>query len=186
MRVSGCGCLLMVLALGLLVGMTVIPALLPSLENAAVIREPLQRLLCTEGETLEGEQSVTNPRAGQTAYSMIPYCVDREGQRRLVQEEYFLYSLVGFVVPFVTGLVLLIGGSITASRHAQRHLVGSILQAAQTSTPRITTVQWGNIEPATEPATLAERLSELKQAYDAGLISQTEYETKRAEILKTL
>ena len=40
--------------------------------------------------------------------------------------------------------------------------------------------------PASSPATVHERLKELKQLYDEGLISREQYEQKRAELLKQL
>jgi hypothetical protein len=160
--------------LGLCV-LVVIPVLPPFKTNAG-IDNMLRPLICQEGETIEREQYTERARGGGTSFSMNVYCIDQEATRRDETGRWFLIGAGVFVVPFLIGLFGVIAGSNQGARSAARS--------------RSTTIglqNMGGFTPtgAGSGPSLTERLKEIQQARDAGMITTEEYERLRKEALES-
>lgn len=183
------GCLLMVVSFVLLCGLVVLPVI-PFLEDTKAFDDLLQSVFCQEGETVLRDQYQTTDSEG-TSYSMDLYCIDREGQRRDVTAQWFLVGIVGFTAPFLIGLFAFIFGvnrgvrrTITVTRNNADVLGGgstidlsSFLSPTQTpQTSSFSTSGGGN-------KSFTEKLKQIQEARDAGLITAEEYDRLRQEIL---
>ncbi len=168
------GCLLMILSMLALCGIIVIPVL-PPFEESAEIDGYLLPLLCQPDENIERDQYSGPGSRGGTSYSMDVYCIDKDGERR---DETGRWGLIGggaFVLPFLLGLVMLIGG---LNRNAR------LTTSTLTVYPSGSQVNLGGSSfPSGEGLSLSERLKQLQDARDAGLVTVEEYERLRQEIL---
>jgi len=77
------GILLMVVGFVMLFAVIVIPVL-PQTNDNATVANYLTPLLCNSGEKLIRDQYQTYDSDG-TGYSMTPYCVNSEGQKRMLR-----------------------------------------------------------------------------------------------------
>jgi hypothetical protein len=160
--------------LGLCV-LIVIPVL-PPFETNAGIDNMLRPLICQEGEAIERQQYSEPSREGGTSFSMNVYCIDQEATRR---DETGRWALIGagvFIVPFLLGLFGVIAGSS---------------QNARSDRSRSATISMQNMAGFTPTGigsspTLTERLKQIQQARDAGMITSEEYERLRKEALDAL
>ncbi|MBZ0285366.1 MAG: SHOCT domain-containing protein [Anaerolineae bacterium] len=175
------GCLLMIVSFVVLCGLVVLPVI-PFLEDTKAFDDLLQPLFCQKGETVVREQYQTTDRDG-TSYSMDVYCVSEEG-RRDVTAQWFLVGIVGFTAPFLIGLFAFIFG---VNRGVRRVTVGGdtdILGGGRT-------VDLSSFMSPSQAATsssgssksLSDKLKQIQEARDAGLITVDEYDRLRREIL---
>lgn len=153
--------LTIVAAIGLMIG-TTIPG------------SPLQELVCPGGGELMRHVTVTNGR--QTGSE--PYCKMPDGSER---ETSFSFPTGGFA-----GVGILFGALLIVGRMLSRSSSPAPSQStAGYSTPR-------SYSPPSSPApavssdsaSLTGRLKELKDALDAGLITELEYEEQREAMLE--
>jgi hypothetical protein len=175
----GCfGCLLIVIAVVGLCGLVVIPVLPPFAENET-IDGLLTPLVCQSGETILRDQYSGPSRDGGTSYSMDVYCIDKEGERRDETERWVLLSMAIFTAPFLLGLFMIIGG---ASRGAAK-MATSVM--SNTSTPFAGMSTTSYVMPTQQPqgGSLSERLKQLDDARNQGLITADEYDQMRKKIL---
>jgi hypothetical protein len=164
------GCLLVILSLvGL--GVIIVVPVLPFLNDTPQIDQYLQPLLCQPGETIQREQYSTRDRDG-TSYSMDVYCISEDRTRRDVTLTWGLMGMGIFVVPFLIGLAALIIG-------LQRSQSGSETVSMSGGT-------WSAPAGGGSKPTLTQRLKELQDARDAGLISGMEYDRVRQQILDSM
>jgi hypothetical protein len=204
---AGCflGCLLMLVAFGVLGAIVVIPTL-PGAENNATIMGLLEPVLCESGETLSQDTSVYTDTRGTTR-SPHYYCEGDTTPRREVTDTATLYGVIGFVGPFLIGLLMVIGGAIWMARRATQTMTSQILTpsipggsyqpaadgsftvnaggvpiriqtSGQTARPGV-----GGVIQAQPNASTAAKLQELQSLLGQGLISQEEYNKLRQEIL---
>ena len=169
------GCLLIILSVVGMCAIIVIPVL-PFLDDSETIDGMLQPLFCEPGEKIERDQYTTPGSRGGTAFTMAVYCVSQESSRRDVTDRWTLIGMGAFLVPFLIGLFAFIAG---IGRNARR---GAVVP----SSPIIVGGQMlsGSIPPnSSSGASLTQRLKELQEARDAGLISAEEYERLRQEVL---
>jgi hypothetical protein len=176
---------------------------------------------CKSGEKLEEDKGPSEYDAvqGHYASSLTLYCVNDNGDKRDVTEEFgnsmvsqvgdifggVFSGLLGTAVYFVLiafGLVFTIIGLLLASRRRAQTVAfgvpgtgGGIGYTTTTFNPQSSggTIdlnqviqQARDMKAASGGADLSTRLKQLEDARNAGLISQTEYERTRQQILDTL
>jgi hypothetical protein len=203
---SKLGCLLGVLldlvAFVILFGIIVIPAL-PGAENNSTIMGVLEPLLCKPGETLTQTTSVIQDSRG-TSRSPHYYCGMEPNAQREVTGRAVLYGAVGFVGPFLVGLLLSIVGMTSMARSAARKTIGGALNLTGSGTTYETapdgsmTINAGGIpvrivpaarqavpdlSPVHAEAPVTEKLKQLQNLLAQNLISQEEYDRLRGQIL---
>ena len=175
---------------------------------------------CKSGEKLEEDKGPSEYDAvqGHYASSLTLYCVNDNGDKRDVTEEFgnsmvsqvgdifggVFSGLLGTAVYFVliaVGLVVtIIGLLISARRHAPTvafgvPVSGGVGYTTSTFNPQgsggtidLNQViqQARDMKAASGSTDLSTRLKQLEDARNAGLISQTEYDRARQQILDTL
>jgi hypothetical protein len=173
-------------------------------------RSPTAAELCKAGETLEEAEGQSEYTPGQGYGRPVQYtCIDAEGNRRDVTGQ-FVGDLFSRIPSFVVGIgaqvlwTCLIGVGVffavigaLISRGGRRivtfqgaggpqvYINGQPVNAAQVQTWRSdgTTSSFGGTASPTTKGNLAERLQQLENARNAGLISSTEYDRMRQKIL---
>lgn len=176
------GCLLMIVSFVLLCGLVVLPVL-PFLENTKAFDDVLETVFCQEGETVERDQYQTRDSEG-TSYSMDLYCIGEQG-RRDVTGQWFLVGILGFMAPFLIGLFAFIFGvnrgvrrTVTINRDTDVLGGGSTVDLSSFMSPS---------QPAPSSSrggkSLTDKLKQIQDARDAGLITSEEYDRLRQEIL---
>src|SRR5262249_17080337 len=207
------GVILLLFAFAVMAVFIVIPAVLPSISDAPFIRDTLQTLLCKEGQTLTDKHR-TFPQPGRPVTTITTSCVNNEGQSRDVTGQAILYGIVGYLVPFLTGLFMVIIGANRRRRYTMQsfstlggqgfsmnnlNYMDNLKMAGldvnvdpdgkvtvKLPDGRVISGQQGMVSAFGNVNSLTDRLKELKSAYDAGLITQSEFEAKREEILKEM
>jgi hypothetical protein len=225
------GCLLIIVSIVVMAVLVVLPVLGP-FENNPLLMSVQTALHCPAGSRFEQEFANYSDFRG-SARVATSYCVDAEGQRTRVSDERLLVAgAVGFIVPFLIGLFLLIGGiSRSVSRRAASFasiaagagddvidvggmkvrisqsppiVVGGSKTAApgeagSPAAPDDGVIDVGGMKvrisqsppivigasstTSTPGGSLTDKLQELKDALDKGLITQDEYDRMRKEIL---
>lgn len=167
------GCLLIILAVAGLLVIVVVPVL-PFLNDSPQVDSFMQPLLCQPGETVRREQYSYRDYDG-TAYSMNVYCIGDDRVERDVSARWFVIGMVAFLGPFLIGLLTFIFG---VNRNAGKHVT-------TLTTATIGNTDWGSgvVSVNTAKPTLTQRLKELQEARDAGLISAIEFDRARQQIL---
>lgn len=175
------GCLLMIVSFVLLCGLVVLPVI-PFLEDTKAFDDILQSVFCKEGEAVERDQYQTRDSEG-TSYSMDLYCIGEEG-RRDVTGQWFLVGMLGFMAPFLIGLFAFIFGvnrgvrRVTINRDSDVLGGGSTLDLSSFMSPsQPVPSSSGGIK------SLTDKLKQIQDARDAGLITSEEYDRLRQEIL---
>lgn len=178
------GCLLSIIGMVCLFGIVVLPVL-PFLEKTTLIDDYLQPLLCEPGETIQRSQYSTRDSEG-TSYSMDVSCRNSDRQERDVTGRWMLIGIAGFLVPFLIGLFMFIGGVNRGVRRVVTTANGDVIL------PTPTTTIFGNKELVNSAMnamrsagskSLTEKLQQVQDARDKGLISSEEYDRLRQEIL---
>lgn len=123
------------------------------------VLSPIEPLLCPEGSHIS-----TGSRPGQTSINL--FCRAPDG--RVVEDIQWKVLIPLFILCF---------GGIALSRAAY---TGRANQALPVPMP---TPYTRTDDPSEDPEAVAKKLQRLKTALDAGLITQTEYDAKRQEIL---
>ena len=198
----------------------IVPAVVPPFNDAPFLRDTFQTMFCKPGETLKDAHQTYRPEPGRTVTTVSLSCVNNENQITEVDEKPLIYGTVGFIVPFLVGLfMVLIGSSMkkpnmtqafsqsgmqsgfSASDWQQQKAQGFSLNAmgidinmdengeviVKTPDGRVLKGHQMQVNAlGSVPVHLTERLQELKSALDSGLITQTEYDTKRQDILREI
>lgn len=177
----GClfGLLLTLFAFVMLALFVIIPAV-SSLNDNATFTGIMGSLLCRDGETYRADAYQTS-YGSTTNYTFTAYCDQPSGLTRKVTDKQTLYGVVAFVAPFLLGLGLSIAGIIGASVRAARRVVqnpGAIVLGSDFAAAAAR-----HSSRASNAPTLAERLQQLQDARDRGLINETEYERARRKLL---
>jgi hypothetical protein len=146
-------------------------ALFPSMNLVA------KPFVCPGGR-MDLTKEVYNPYPGNTITTLTWYCVDEASgvKRELGIFPMSLYA--GTIYGWLFFGVVVIGMLILANR---RPKIGEGIQR----TPVNTLFESASYNPHVSDTVLA-RMKELKELHAANLISESEYEEKRAEILKSL
>lgn len=174
MKRIGCSVLLDMIGIVALMVFLVFPAS-GSVESISGLNSALQSLLCQKGETLKVESYSYSSEPGETSYSANFYCL-LETTKRDVTGRAILFGGLGFGGSLVLSIILMISGVTALARNKTARMTDQILQgnAAVFSTA-------GGMNTR---GSATERLKTLKSAYEQGLITETEYESKRQEILR--
>ncbi len=232
------GVFFIIVAVIAMAALIVLPVIGPFRDNSLLMS--LQAAInCPPGYTFENEFDTYRPRPGETVESATGYCISPDGDREQLTEDgqirFLLIAVAAFVVPFLIGLFMLIGGmsrNVTkramnyamnnpTSRYANMMGISStkadttsppvsvdpqlaqmiqnmtgidIEQAVASGKAQVTTFQSDNLPPsarfsvggADSTESLTERLRQLEEAKNAGLITQEEYDQKRREILDAM
>jgi hypothetical protein len=200
------GIVLMAVAIGLLLFMT-------TQIQSERFGDLMTRLYCTEKEHFTVWQGAYEydsfRRSG--GYPTAFYCETEDGEQRDISGNVVLAMIVSFVVPFLLGLFMLMGGIGLMVKRGVSGLmknVGNLQTVRSQSTVidlRQGTTGYDSLAPdmkqmvdslrqgfggqvgsqvnVNHGGSLTERLSQLEDAYRQGLISKDEYDKARAAIL---
>lgn len=173
----------MLLSFFALCGIIVIPVL-PPFEESTEIDGYLTPLLCQPEETIERDQYSERARGGGTSYSMDVYCIDKDGDRRNETGRWALLGGGGFTIPFLIGLFVLIAGTNRSARNSAPTLMttGTPVNFGTPSNYG-TSASFGSSPAPSAGRTLSERLKQIDDARNQGLITADEYDRLRKEIL---
>jgi hypothetical protein len=145
----------------------VIPTL-PGGDTNKTILSILEPLLCQSNETLS-IHTVTYRDSQGTTRSPHYYCKNEPAAPgREVTDTAVVYAIIGFAVPLVAGILLIIVGAMSVTRRAARS-VGALAQASL-----------AGLDSAASPA---EKLQQLAELLAKNLITQDEYQRLRQEVL---
>lgn len=147
-----------------------------------LVKNVMTTLYCNPGETF-----------GQSGVRRIStYCEDGAGNRRDMNTQSVLTSIIAFTAPFMLGLVLFSSGYSAAIRKRQQPNVisGAAVMSADLSPETAQTVEQLLREMDTmtnfPKGDLADKLRQLQTARNQGLITADEFERVRKEILNKL
>ncbi len=197
------GIALMVFAFVILTLFIIAPAVVSSLDDAPLLKSIMQIAVCRPNEVLTAGYSTYNTPTS-TSRSIHLNCVDSEHNARAVSEQIIQIGAIGYLGPFLVGLFMaLLGrpddkkqttvpstavGIDLADRNARAVRLEALLEAREKSSGAV-----ANLNPSDQVHSqaqnqpdhlpLAQRLRELKEAFNAGLITEAEYKAKRKELL---
>ena len=158
----------------------------------------IEGLLCRGDERYSLDTS-PGYRPGLTYIEMT--CISPDGGTREITLWYFAVVGISFIVPFMLGLIMLMRGLGTTARlqaagttipvsgmpgkiriNDQTLDLDQLIEQARTQQPGGT--QTFVTTSVSGGGSLAEKLRQLQEAYDAGLLTQAEYETQRRQIMR--
>ena len=156
----------------------------------------MKPILCAPGENLTMSVVVTQDFEG-TGYSGDFDCIRPDETSYDVTGKSFIIAGASFTIPFLIGLFM----SIAAFNRAVRGVIPTRTVEINTgwNTPSMSTavseafhsmsapsnsVGFNAPMPPAEETELTKRLKQLRDAYDAGMISHEEYERTKADLLK--
>ncbi len=178
------GAVLMVIAFIILTIFIIAPAAIMPLDNAPLLKGILQTAICQPNEELiAGYSTFSIP--GETSTNIEFNCVDSQHNARDVSQQFIQIGGIGYIVLFLIGLFTF----LSAMRGSdQRTGVPAAAKASQQSSGASATVipsGQAQFRTQAEPdhLPLAQRLQELKDALNARLITEAEYQSKRRELL---
>jgi Short C-terminal domain len=146
-------------------------ALFPSMNLVA------KPFVCPNGK-MDLTKEVYNPYPGNTITTLTWYCVDEASGAKTELGIFPMSLYAGTIYGWLFFGLALVGMMIQANR---RQKIGEGMQ----HTPVRTIFETASFKPHYSETILA-RMKELKELRAANLISEAEYEEKRAEILKSL
>ena len=191
------GIALMVFAFVILTLFIIAPAVVSSLDDAPLLRNIMQIAVCRPNEVLTAAYSTYSTPTSTTRTTDMS-CVDSEHNARDVSQQIIGIGAIGYLGPFLIGLFMaLLGrpddkkqttvpsmavGIDVADRTARAQRLEALLQAREKSSGGVASLSASEQgQPGHLP--LAQRLRELKEAFNAGLITEAEYKAKRKELL---
>ncbi len=180
-----------------------------AVEDIPFIEDILVDVYCEPGET-----SITSARrlsfGGTQNSTTVWYCDDNEGNEREITGQVGFTAVGVFLVPFFLGMFMIFAGAWRAQRNFTGKIMSSIginedvqiytmkgAPAINLSKANMSAEQQAQVEQVLQsvsnafgtPAssnTLAERLKQLEDARQQGLISSAEYERTRQAILDSM
>jgi hypothetical protein len=199
------GVLLLLLSFLIMGVFVVLPAVSPTLDDVPFVKTVLQGILCKPDETLGSDYSSYNTPTSSTRSASLN-CTNRERRERDVSGQAVLYGMIGYLATFLPALLLMITGAQSAKRARMQEAMGQMtammggqggsfdaagfhmdVDPAGNVLVRMPDgkIYTGKQGVSTMPD-LPERLRQLQTAFDSGLITREEYDTKRAEILSDM
>jgi hypothetical protein len=155
---GGCGCLLLILGFGYLVVGVILRPIMPDAVHG-VIDGVFDTLLCGPDEQYQQDPFLRGTMRRNIVGEGDSWCENAAGQQRDVSWAEFNVAIVLFVVPAAVGAVLAARGLASVPSRRKVPSVGA-------------------------ERTLSDRLRELDEAYQNGLITQAEYERAREGLLE--
>lgn len=186
---------LMVFAFVIMTLFIIAPAVVGSLDDAPLLRNIMQLAVCRSNEVLTAKYSTYSTPTSTTRTTDMS-CVDSEHNARDVSQEIIGIGAVGYLVPFLVGLfmALLARPDKKQRLDAAFHTPGSDVVGAVARADRLEALiearekashSHANATPdGHDHIPLAQRLQELKEAYNTGLVTESEYNARRQELLK--
>jgi len=188
------GIVLMVFAFVIL-GLFIIAPAVFTMDDAPLLKNVMQTLVCEPNEVLTARYS-TYSTPGTTTRSTALSCVDNEKHGRDVSGQIIGVGAVGYLVPFLVGLFMTLLAGRPSEKTDSATTGGFNDSVAQERRARVEATRKDMEKLIAQQAMrddhpapikghlpLAQRLQELKDAYSAGLITESEYSTKRAALL---
>jgi hypothetical protein len=203
------GIVLMVFAFVIL-GLFIIAPAVFTMDDAPLLKSIMQTLVCQPNEVLSASYS-TYSTPGTTTRSTDLSCVDNEKHARDVSGQLIGVGAVGYLVPFLVGLFMTLLAANqsktksssttsdfndTAGYFTDQHISAADDRRARQEAARRDREKQAARKAMREGGTgvnpsaplpnhipLAQRLRELKEAYDAGLVTEAEYSAKREALL---
>jgi hypothetical protein len=173
------GCLLEIISMVALFMLVVLPVI-PIFEDSEFFDNMLKPVLCPDG-TIRREQYQTYDDDDGTGYSMNVYCEDSEGDETDVTGAWIGIGIAAFLIPFLIGLFMMINGF----NKGVRGMMGG-MPHVDNEVGYGTPASFGmpmQDKPKNQPKTMSEKLQELEQAKQQGLLTESEYQQARQEIL---
>jgi len=124
---------------------------------------------------------VSSNRQGETSYSMSVYCVNGRGVEREVTDDWTGVSMLGFLLPFIAGLFLLIFGVSRAVGKANKTVLAP--QPVEAKASGDIAIPTFNVGGRDDSSTLSRKLYELQEARNKGKISEADFARLRDEVL---
>lgn len=175
------GCLLLIISLASLCLLVVLPVV-PFLSEISLFDSLLKPILCEPDETIEREPYSSPNSEGGTSYSMNVYCIRAREIRRDVTERWQIIGAMSFIVPFLIGLFGLIFGIKRAGPKMVMVGANPSVFGLDASNFKMDMLKTATATKSGK-GSLAERLKEIEDARQVGLISSEEYDRLRKEIL---
>lgn len=163
-------------------------------------RQVVAEFVCEPGERITFEQQRFE-QAFQN-FRIVYYCEDNEGQRREINAQLSVVGTFGFMIPFAIGMLMVMAGILLVRRERHKKMLQSLgggnmpsgtnFNFSQAKMSPSQQAQVGQIlqsmtntssSSANPSTTLAERLKQLEDAYEQGLITEDEYQKARQAIL---
>jgi hypothetical protein len=165
------------------------------LQDKTPVLNVMQPIFCEPGDKLTVEVITSHYRPGETSVTGDYNCIRPNGTTYNVTDKSFIVGAAAFVVPFLIGLFLMIGAwnrsvrGVIPAGTVEINTGGSFspftpttpYMNPQSPSSGYSTGTGANPQGNTE---LTNRLKQLRDAYDAGMISNEEYERTRADLLK--
>ncbi len=183
------GISLIVLAFVFLFGFIVLPVI-PQIGDAPVFDSVLGAVLCAPDQTLVRDP-YSQTFGSETTFSMDVYCQDAQGERIDVTGKWGPIGLVGYLVLFLPGMYVTTGAlqknrqkkkqeNVPHSAHVPEQIAKfqrrvRAQDAAEDGSAKIVTKGGG--------ANFTDKLKQIQEARDNGLIDDEEYEHLRQKIL---
>lgn len=190
------GIILIIVAIALMIAVFAV-------EDVPLVQDTLVGLYCEPSETSITHASRLSFSGTQNSTS-VWFCDDGEGNEREITAQIGLTAAGAFVVPFLIGLFMIMYGAWSIQRNFTRKVMSSVgidndmqiysMKGANLSNANLSPEQQAQAQKILQslskasgvPAnssTLAERLKQLEEARDQGLISSAEYQRTRQAIL---
>jgi hypothetical protein len=198
----------------MVVAMSLLTFLVSSTESETFINL-MQRLHCTEKETFNmwmGSSQRIGTSGNSYGRPVQWTCVLADGEESDVSGRVFMTMAVAFVVPFLLGLFMLMGGIGMMVKRGVSGLMGNVIGRTGTMGVQSTVIDlrqgtqgYENLPPQAKQvidslrqgmttqgttmqagqsgATLADKLRQLEDAYNQAFISKEEYDQARAALL---
>ncbi len=205
------GRFLILLGIVLIIGSIIFMGLVFGMAGEDVSAQIISPFACEDNETLTQYSRTVSDFDG-TSQTIDFFCEDSEGQERNVTITAIMVIIVGFVGLLLTGIFATIAGAGIASKNAIQNFSGDIIsgQYGTTVDLRATKVDLNdgtfkeynpqipaNLRAVLKQAsyqldqlvgneTLADKLEQLHEAYQKGLITTQEYDKIRASILDSM
>ncbi|MBI1259811.1 MAG: hypothetical protein GC204_20275 [Chloroflexi bacterium] len=187
------GAVLIVLAFTILTIFIIAPAIIMPLDNAPLLKSIMQAAVCSSNETLTAEYS-TYTVPGSSTTSISYHCVDGEQNAREVGDDIIKAGGISYVVLFLIGLFTFLSSTqdsdkkskakAAAAQRAEQMARAEQLEALVEAGGKGVGVSASRHNHSqSDHIPLAQQLQELKDALDAGLITEAEYKAKRLELL---
>lgn len=138
--------------------------------------EPLSTILCPTNQTLSRE---TSSFRGETDVTF--YCVNDDGVHQNEVTGWVVLMMFGLFIPMVISILLVVVAGVGKTRRAVEVVAGSYGAREDVLDPLANQARHVNVGVG-EP-TLQNKLQQLKDAYEAGLINKWEYDDRKEQIL---
>ncbi|MEO1287030.1 MAG: hypothetical protein AAFV93_04625 [Chloroflexota bacterium] len=192
------GILLIIVAVGLMIAIFAV-------EDLPLAQDILVNLYCEADETAITSASRLSFNGTQNS-TTVYFCEDIEGNRREISNVIVLTAVTAFIIPFLTGLFIIMGTVGFLARRTTNKLLSlnsmNIIRSADgTLQTNLSPEQQANLQnmmktfeassvnvvsSSSSTLTLTERLQQLEKAHRKGLISRVEYEQTRQNILDAM